>query len=174
MIVVLHKPVALGIYRLNEWYQVLIQDLTVKLSIHDAFKYTRTSSTVPADACPYMNFHGVLWSRLVAGFLSCFPATKSAVCFHLLQDGGASMSLSTTLKCHCLFGWTSWGTAYCQLVCVENREKRLRWAQKHLGANPHHVIWTDETSVQNSYQLFRSSFIVLCHGRHRFSPELVQ
>ena len=114
MIVVLHKPVALGIYRLNEWYQVLIQGLTVKLSIHDAFKYTRTSSTVPADACPYMYFHRVLWSRLVAGFLSCFPATKSAVCFHLLQDGGASVSLSTTLKGHRLFGWTSWGTAYCQ------------------------------------------------------------
>ena len=32
-----------------------------------------------------------------------------------------------------------------QLLCAENHAKRLRWVQEHLGANFHHVIWTDET-----------------------------
>ena len=65
-----------------------------------------------------------------------------------LQDAGASVSLSTALKGRRLLGWTSRGTAYCQLVRVENRGKRLRWAQEYLGADFHDVIWTDETSVQ--------------------------
>ena len=65
-----------------------------------------------------------------------------------LQDAGAVISLSTVLKGRRLLGWTSRGTAYCQLVRAENRVKRLRWAQEHLGANFHDVIWTDETSIQ--------------------------
>jgi hypothetical protein len=59
-----------------------------------------------------------------------------------------SISHSTALKGRHLLGRTSRGTAYCQLVRAENRAKRLRWAQEHLGANFHDVIWTDETSVQ--------------------------
>ena len=50
-----------------------------------------------------------------------------------LQDAGASISLSTALKGRRLLGWTSRGTAYCQLVRAANREKRLRWAQENLG-----------------------------------------
>jgi transposase len=63
-------------------------------------------------------------------------------------DAGVSVSLSTALKGRHSLGWTSRGTAYCQLVRAVNREKRLRWAQEHLGADFHDVIWTDETSVQ--------------------------
>ena len=65
-----------------------------------------------------------------------------------LQGAGVSMSLSTALKGRRLLGWTCRGTAYCQLVRVENRVKRLRWAQEQLGADFDDVIWTDETSVQ--------------------------
>ena len=65
-----------------------------------------------------------------------------------LQGAGISMSLSTALKGRRLLGWTSRGTAYCQLVRAVNRVKRLHWAQEHLGADFHDVIWTDETSVQ--------------------------
>ena len=65
-----------------------------------------------------------------------------------LQGAGLSVSLSTALKGRRLLGWTSRGTAYCQLVRAQNREKRLRWAQEYLGANFDNVILTDETSVQ--------------------------
>ena len=65
-----------------------------------------------------------------------------------LQNTGISVSLSTSLKGRRLLGWTSRGTAYCQLVRVANREKRLEWAREHLGDNFNDVIWTDETSVQ--------------------------
>ena len=66
----------------------------------------------------------------------------------LLQGAGLSISLSTALKGRRLLGWTSRGTAYCQLVRAQNREKRLLWAQEHLGGSFDDVIWTDETTVQ--------------------------
>ena len=65
-----------------------------------------------------------------------------------LQGAGVSVSLSTALKGRHVLGWTRRGSAYCQLIRAENRQKRLNWAQEHLGAEFHDVIWTDETSVQ--------------------------
>ena len=66
----------------------------------------------------------------------------------MLEGAGVSVSMSTVLKGRRSLGWTSRGTAYCQLVRAANREKRLRWAQEHIGASFNDVIWTDETSVQ--------------------------
>ena len=71
-----------------------------------------------------------------------------------LHSAGVSVSASTALKGRRLLCWTSRGTAYCQLVCLQNREKRLRWAQEHLGADFQDVIWTDETSVQMEHRRF--------------------
>ena len=65
-----------------------------------------------------------------------------------LRGSGVSISMSTALKGRRLLGWTSRGTAYCQLVRAQNREKRLLWAQEYLGTNFDDVIWTDETSIQ--------------------------
>ena len=65
-----------------------------------------------------------------------------------LRGAGVSISVSTALKGRHLLGWTSHGTAYCQLVHTQNREKRFLWAQEYLGANFNDVIWTDEPSVQ--------------------------
>ena len=65
-----------------------------------------------------------------------------------LRGAGVSVSTYIALKGRRLLGWTSRGTAYCQLVRAQNREKRLRWAQEYLGASFHDVIWSDETSVQ--------------------------
>ena len=65
-----------------------------------------------------------------------------------LRGAGVSVSTYTALKGRRLLGWTSRGTAYCQLVHAQNREKRLRWVQEYLRASFHDVIWSDETSVQ--------------------------
>ena len=65
-----------------------------------------------------------------------------------LAGAGVSMPLSTALKGRRLLGWTHHGAAYCQLIHAENRVKRLRWAQEHIGADFEDIIWTDETSVQ--------------------------
>ena len=65
-----------------------------------------------------------------------------------LLGAGVSVSLSTALKGRRLLCWTRRGMAYCQLIRAENRKKWLDWAQEHLGAEFHNVIWTDETSVQ--------------------------
>ena len=64
-------------------------------------------------------------------------------------QGAASIHVKVYCpKGHRLLGWTFRGAAYCQLIRVQNREKRLHWAQKYLGKDFDDVFWTDETSVQ--------------------------
>ena len=65
-----------------------------------------------------------------------------------LLGAGVSVSLSTALKGRHLLSWTRRGAAYCQLIRAVNQKKWLDWAQEHLGAEFHDIIWTDETSVQ--------------------------
>ena len=59
-----------------------------------------------------------------------------------------TISTTTALKGRRLLGWTRRGTAYCQLIRVPNRAKRLEWAQRNIGRSFEDVIWSDETSVQ--------------------------
>ena len=61
------------------------------------------------------------------------------------------LSLSTILRCRQQLGWTFRGSAYCQLIRVANKAKRLQFAQDFLheaatGFND--VVFTDETSIQ--------------------------
>ena len=74
--------------------------------------------------------------------------TTAAELVAKLQTTGVSVALSTALKGRHLLGWTSRGTAYCQMVRAQNREKRLLWAQEYLGENFTDVVWSDETSIQ--------------------------
>ena len=50
-----------------------------------------------------------------------------------LRGAEVSVSTYTALKGRRLQAWTSRGTAYCQLVCAQNREKRLRWAHDRVS-----------------------------------------
>ena len=58
------------------------------------------------------------------------------------------VSLSTIVRNRSELGWTYRGSAYCQLIRRENKEKRLRWATAHQHDNFDDVVWTDETTVQ--------------------------
>ena len=66
----------------------------------------------------------------------------------LLNEKGYSISLRTILRCRTALGWTFRGSAYCQLIREANKQKRLDWAQNHLGQSFDDVIWTDECTVQ--------------------------
>ena len=66
----------------------------------------------------------------------------------LLQETGVSITPSTARRARRSLGWTSRGTAYCQLIRAGNRTKRVEWAKQVLNDSFHNVIWTDETSVQ--------------------------
>ena len=66
----------------------------------------------------------------------------------LLTEKGYSISLRTILRCRTALGWTFRGSAYCQLIRQQNKEKRLAWARQHLGETFEDVIWTDECTVQ--------------------------
>ena len=65
-----------------------------------------------------------------------------------LQWNGVSVSKRTVYRAQRNLGWTSRGTAYCQLIRAPNRAKHLEWAKKNLGNSFEHVIWLDETKVQ--------------------------
>lgn len=69
----------------------------------------------------------------------------------ILNERGYSISKNTILRCRKSLGWTFRGSAYCQLIRNENKQKRLQWAQQYLTETAtgfEDVIWTDETSVQ--------------------------
>lgn len=66
----------------------------------------------------------------------------------LLTEKGYSISLRTILRCRSALGWTFRGSAYCQLIREVNKQKRLQWAQQHLGQSFDDVIWTDECTIQ--------------------------
>ena len=73
----------------------------------------------------------------------------SAVQLHsLLVNKGYKISLATILRCRSSLGWTFRGSAYCQLIRVINKEKRLTWAKENANEEFKDVIFTDECSVQ--------------------------
>ena len=51
----------------------------------------------------------------------------------LLSRHGHTMTLKTVLRCCAALGWTIRSSAYCQLICQQNKVKRLQWAQEHLS-----------------------------------------
>ena len=58
------------------------------------------------------------------------------------------VSLTTILRNRHQMGWVYRGSAYCQLIRNENKQKRLEWAQRNLYENFDDVIWSDEASIQ--------------------------
>ena len=58
------------------------------------------------------------------------------------------VSLATILHSRKQLQWVYHGSAYCQLIRHENKEKRLNWARTFLHDSFDDVIWSDETTVQ--------------------------
>ena len=65
---------------------------------------------------------------------------------------GHPLSLKTILRSRTKLGWTFRGSAYCQLIRVANKAKRLEWCRKFTeeAANDGFtdVLWTDKSSIQ--------------------------
>lgn len=93
---------------------------------------------------------------------SLSPAMQNLIDFAMRQDDETTatqlqfklasynvyVSLSTILRSRCQLGWTYRGSAYCQLIRQQNKQKRVDWAQTYLHDNFDNVIWSDETTVQ--------------------------
>ena len=58
------------------------------------------------------------------------------------------VSLATIVRNRRELGWVYRGSAYCQLICSANKEKRLDFVHTYLHDNFDVVIWSDETTVQ--------------------------
>ena len=61
------------------------------------------------------------------------------------------ISLKTILRFQAQLGWTFRGSAYCQLICIVNKQKRLEWTCNNLAEVESgflDVTWTDEQSIQ--------------------------
>ena len=69
----------------------------------------------------------------------------------ILVDKGHPLSLKTILASREKLGWTFRGSAYCQIIRQENKQKRLNWAREHLeealSNQFQDVLWTDESSI---------------------------
>jgi len=61
---------------------------------------------------------------------------------------GHHLDLRTVLHCRTSLGWTFRGSAYCQLICDINKQKRLEFARDYESDNFANAIFTDECSVQ--------------------------
>lgn len=69
----------------------------------------------------------------------------------ILNEKGIDISIWTILRCRKNLGWTFRGSAYCQLIRIENKQKRLEWARMYLDEAEDgfdNVIWSDESSIQ--------------------------
>ncbi len=73
--------------------------------------------------------------------------TAIQICSYLAGQGH-ELSLTTIWQGRCKLGWTSRGSACCQLIRQANKEKQFQWARSHLDDDFKDVLWTDETSVQ--------------------------
>lgn len=86
--------------------------------------------------------------RLVEAQMQYDDETSEAQLQTVLRAQGHNLSLSTILRCRTNLGWSSRGTAYCQLIREQNKVIRLTWAKENLGKDFNNIIWKDETSVQ--------------------------
>ena len=65
-----------------------------------------------------------------------------------LAADGIYVSLTTILCNRHQLGWIYQGSAYCQLIRSQNKQKRLEWAHANLNDSFDDVIWSDESSIQ--------------------------
>lgn len=65
-----------------------------------------------------------------------------------LADHRIYVSLTTILRHRRQLGWVYRGSAYCQLIRNENKQKRLVWARININEDFSNVIWSDESSIQ--------------------------
>lgn len=66
----------------------------------------------------------------------------------MLASRDIYVSLATIVRNRLDLGWTYRGSAYCQLIRQQNKDKRLDWARTYIDDEFENVIWTDETTVQ--------------------------
>ena len=66
----------------------------------------------------------------------------------ILASQNMYVSLATIVRNRQDLGWTYRGSAYCQLIRQQNKEKRLDWARTYINDDFNNVIWSDETTVQ--------------------------
>ena len=64
-----------------------------------------------------------------------------------LTAHGCYVSLTTILHNRRQLGWIYRGSAYCQLIRNENKQKQLEWARANHNNNFDDVIWSDESSI---------------------------
>jgi len=96
------------------------------------------------------------WLRSTCQTFTCCPANHQSeddeTTATQLQAKLASheiyVSLATILRSRKQLQWVYRGSAYCQLIRHENKEKRLNWARTFLHDSFNNVVWSDKTTVQ--------------------------
>ena len=104
------------------------------------------------DAFPELcNVYGIICTIPIS---SCTAERSFSAYCMVFWKSAVNIQQNTILRCWMSLGWTFCGSAYCQLICDVNKQKRLEWAQQWANDTFDDVIWTDECTVQLTYCTF--------------------
>lgn len=139
-------------YRTSEIVEYLVlEDLisTTKQGVRQFLKRYRLSKSIarkPGSGLPPKLSPAI--QNLIELTMQTDDETTATQLQAMLASRSVYVSLATIVRNRISLGWTYRGSAYCQLIRQQNKEKRLNWARTYLHDNFDNVIWTDETTVQ--------------------------
>ena len=113
------------------------------------YRETRTIARRPGSGRPTKITEEI--KKIVEEQMRADDETTAHQLHALLNSKGYELSLCTILRCRTALGWTFRGSAYCQLIREENKQKRLGWARMYVEEAKtgfQDVIWSDESTVQ--------------------------
>ena len=89
--------------------------------------------------------------QLVEAQMQADDGTAAVQLQKLLVDRRHPLSLKTILAARRQLGWTFCCSAYCQIICEQNKQRHLEWATEHLNEAINNefedVLWTDESGI---------------------------
>ena len=131
-------------------YLVLEDDIqTTKQGVRQFLKRYKLSKTIarkPGSGLPPKLSPSL--QQLIENTMRNDDETTATQLQAILASQNMYVSLATIVRNRLDLGWTYRGSAYCQLIRQQNKEKRLDWARTYINDDFNNVIWSDETTVQ--------------------------
>lgn len=110
------------------------------------FAERKTIARKPGSGCPLKLSSAV--QQLIENTMRTDDETTATQLQAMLAEHRIYVSLCTIVRNRSQLGWIYRGSAYCQLICDVNKQKRLEFATTYLHDSFDDVIWSDETTVQ--------------------------
>ena len=112
------------------------------------FAESKTIARKPGSGCPLKLSPTV--QQLIENTMRTDDETMATQLQAMLAEHRIYVSLCAIVRNRSQLGWIYRGSAYCQLICNVNKQKRLEFATTYMYLHDSFddVIWSDETTVQ--------------------------